>query len=81
VPPRLKSRPISQPSHWSYGGRLELNGQLHDWAATVTTVGGCVRRRTINSSQVFADGRVGVRQVDEHLRLVTFMHDEWGCFE
>jgi hypothetical protein len=34
----------------------------------------CYQRRKINVSQVFAGQTVGVKQVDDHLWLVTFMH-------
>jgi hypothetical protein len=33
----------------------------------------CYQRRKINVSQVFAGQTVGVKQVDDHLWLVTFM--------
>jgi putative transposase len=32
----------------------------------------------INVSQVFAGQMVGVKQGDEHMWLVTFMHDDLG---
>jgi len=63
------------PSHRPYVGLGELDYPLHDWASTVTTCGRiCFRNRKVNLSQVFAGQQVGVRQVDEHLWLVTFMH-------
>jgi putative transposase len=73
---------LYQPSHRPYRGLPELDYPLHDWAATVTTCGRiCFRRRKINLSQVFAGQQVGVRQVDEHLWLVTFMHYDLGYFD
>ncbi len=40
----------------------------------ITTCGRiCYQRRKINVSQVFAGQKVGVKQVDEHIWLVTFM--------
>jgi putative transposase len=55
---------------------------LHDWASTVTRCGRiCFNRRKANLSQVFAGQMVGVRQVDEHLWLVTFMHYDFGYFD
>jgi putative transposase len=55
---------------------------LHDWTALVTTCGRiCYRRRKINLSLVFAGQAVGVRQVDDHLWLVSFMHYDLGYFD
>jgi hypothetical protein len=39
------------------------------------------RSRDINVSQVFAGQKVGVKQVDEHVWLVTFMHYDLGYFD
>jgi putative transposase len=41
----------------------------------------CFKRRKVNLSQVFAGQQVGVRQVDERLWLVTFMHYDLGYFD
>jgi putative transposase len=55
---------------------------LHDWTAVITTCGRiCYQRRKINVSQVFAGQRVGVKQVDDHLWLVTFMDYDLGYFD
>ena len=55
---------------------------MHDWTSTVTHCGRiCFKGRKINLSQVFAGQLVGVRQVDEHLWLVTFMHYDLGYFD
>ena len=63
-------------------GLGELDYQLHDCAVTVTHCGRiCFKRREVNSSQVFAGQQVGVRQVDEHLWLVSFMHYDLGYFD
>ena len=49
---------------------------------TVTHCGRiCFKSRKVNLSQVFAGQQVGVRQVDEHLWLVTFMHYDLGYFD
>ena len=70
------------PSHRPYRGLSELDYPLHDWASTVTTCGRiCFRSRKVNLSQVFAGQQVGVRQVDEHIWLVTFMHYDLGYFD
>jgi putative transposase len=53
-----------------------------NWTAVITTCGRiCYQRRKINVSQVFAGHTVGVKQVDDHLWLVTFMHYDLGYFD
>jgi len=65
-----------------YMGLDELDYPLHDWTAVITTCGRiCYQRRKINVSQVFAGQTVGVKQVDDHLWLVTFMHYDLGYFD
>jgi putative transposase len=39
------------------------------------------RARKINLSHVFAGQRVGIRQVDDHVWLVSFMHSDLGYFD
>jgi putative transposase len=52
------------------------------WTAVITTCGRiCYQTRNINVGQVFAGQKVGVRQVDEHVWLVTFMHYDLGYFD
>src|SRR5688572_23555405 len=65
-----------------YEGLEELEYPTHDWTAIITTCGRiCYQRRKINVSQVFAGQKVGVKQVDEHIWLVTFMHYDLGYFD
>jgi putative transposase len=48
-------------------------------AAIVTTCGRIgFNTRKINLSQVFAGQMVGIKQVDEHIWLVSFMHYDLG---
>ena len=50
--------------------------------ATVTHCGRiCYKGRKINLSQVFAGQNVGVKQVSDHIWLVTFMHYDLGYFD
>jgi putative transposase len=73
---------VYTPSPRPYRGLGELDYPLHDWAATVTTCGRiCFKNRKVNLSQVLAGQQVGVRQVDEHIWLVTFMHYDLGYFD
>ena len=70
------------PSPRPYRGLPELDYPFHDWTATVTTCGRiCYNQRKVNLSQVFAGQDVGVRQVDERIWLVTFMHFDLGYFD
>jgi putative transposase len=65
-----------------YRGLEDLDYPLHDWTAIITTCGRiCYHRRKINVSQVFAGQKVGVKQVQGHIWLVTFMHYDLGYFD
>jgi putative transposase len=62
-------------------GLPDLHYPFHD-KGTVTTCGRiCFNRQKINLSQVFAGQTVGIKQVDEHLWLATFMHYDLGFFD
>jgi putative transposase len=70
------------PSARPYAGLPELDYPFHDKAVTVTTCGRiCFNRRKINLSQVFAGQTVGIKQVDDHLWLASFMHYDLGYFD
>jgi putative transposase len=70
------------PSTRVYRGLDELEYPFHDWTAIITTCGRiCWQRHKINVSQVFAGQRVGVKQVSEHVWLVTFMDYDLGYFD
>ena len=70
------------PSRRPYEGVEELEYPGHDWTAVITACGRiCYQRRKINVSQVFAGQRVGVKQVGEHVWLVTFMEYDLGYFD
>jgi putative transposase len=66
----------------AYRGLSELAYPLHDRTVTVTNCGRvCFGKRKINLSTVFAGQNVGVKQVDERIWLVTFMHYDLGFFD
>ena len=70
------------PSIRRYHGLDELDYPFHDWTAVITTCGRiCYQARKVNVSQVFAGQKVGVKQVEEHVWLVTFMHYDLGYFD
>jgi putative transposase len=64
-----------------YTGLAPLAYPLHDWTGTVTHCGRiCYKSRKVNLSRVFAGQDVGVKQVDDHIWLVTFMDYDLGYF-
>jgi putative transposase len=65
-----------------YKGLGDLAYPFHDFSATVTTCGRiCYKRRKINLSTVFSGQQVGVKQVDDTIWLVSFMHYDLGYFD
>jgi putative transposase len=71
-----------QPSARPHEGLDELEYPAHDWTAIITTCGRlCYQRRKISVNQVFAGQKVGVKQVEEHVWLVTVMHYDLGYFD
>jgi putative transposase len=71
-----------RPSPRSYAGLPDIDYPFHDKAVTVTTCGRiCFNRQKINLSQVFAGQTVGIKQVDDHLWLASFMHYDLGYFD
>lgn len=65
-----------------YQGLLPLEYPLHDQTITVTQCGRlCFSGRKINLSVVFAGQYVGVREVADHVWLVSFMHYDLGFFD
>jgi putative transposase len=70
------------PSTRAYNGVQELSYPLHDRTVMVTNCGRiCIGRRKINLSQVFAGQNVGIKEVEEKIWLVTFMHYDLGFFD
>ena len=65
-----------------YCGVEDLEYPFHDWTAVITHCGRiCYQRRKINVSQVFGGQKVGVKQVGDHIWLVTFMDYDLGYFD
>ena len=70
------------PSKRAYEGLPELDYPVHDKSVIVTTCGRiCFNTRKINLSQVFAGQRVGIKQVEDRLWLVSFMDYDLGYFD
>src|SRR4029079_3861522 len=65
-----------------YPGPGEREYPFHDWSAAVTHCGRiCFKGRKINLSHVFAGQQVGIKQVEDRIWLVSFMHYDLGEFE
>jgi putative transposase len=65
-----------------YRGLPDLNYPFHDKTVTVTSCGRiCFNRQKINLSLVFAGQCVGIKQVSEHIWLVSFMDYDLGYFD
>jgi putative transposase len=73
---------LYRPSVRPYSGLPELEYPFHDRTVVVTQCGRlCFGRRKINLSQVFAGQAVGVREVADHIWLISFMHYDLGFFD
>jgi putative transposase len=73
---------LYRPSSRRYKGLPELDYPFHDKAVIVTTCGRiCFNTQRINLSQVFSGQKIGIKQVDERIWLVSFMHYDLGYFD
>jgi len=73
---------LYSPSTRAYSGVQELTYPLHDRTVMVTNCGRiCIGRRKINLSQVFAGQNIGIKEIEEKIWLVTFMHYDLGFFD
>ena len=65
-----------------YHGLPELHYPLHDRDALVTACGRiCLHRKKINISTVLAGQKLGIKEVDEGIWLVSFMHYDLGYID
>ncbi len=66
----------------SYRGLPELDHPFHDQTVTVTTCGRiCYKRKKINISTVLAGQKLGLKEVDDGIWLVSFMHYDLGYID
>ena len=73
---------LYEPSPRPYHGLTELEYPFHDRTVAVTMCGRvCFGSRKINLSTVFAGQNVGVKEVDEKVWLISFMHYDLGFFD
>jgi transposase InsO family protein len=73
---------IYTPSSRPYRGLPELNYPFHDQDILVTACGRiCLHRKRINLSTVFAGQTLGIKEVEDGIWLVSFMHYDLGYFD
>jgi len=70
------------PSDRTYQGLPELDYPLHDKDVTVTCCGRiCMHRKKINISTVLAGQRLGIKEVDDGIWLVSFINYDLGYID
>jgi transposase InsO family protein len=70
------------PSSKPFFGLPELSYPLHDREALVTSCGRiCMHRKKINISTVLAGQKLGIKEVDEGIWLISFMHYDLGYID
>lgn len=73
---------VYTPSPRPYRGLPELSYPFHDREIVVTACGRiCLHRKKINLSTVFAGQSVGIKEVEDGIWLVSFMHYDLGYFD
>jgi transposase InsO family protein len=73
---------LYKPSARIYRGLPEISYPFHDREILVTTCGRiCFHRKKINFSTVFAGQAVGIKEVDDGVWLVSFMHYDLGYID
>jgi transposase len=70
------------PSSRAYEGLPEVEYPFHDRDILVTACGRiCMHRKKINVSTVLAGPRLGIKEVDDGIWLVSFMHYDLGYID
>jgi transposase InsO family protein len=65
-----------------YSGLPELHYPLHDREVLVTSCGRiCMHRKRVNVSTVMAGQKLGIKEVDEGIWIVSFMHYDLGFID
>jgi transposase InsO family protein len=73
---------IYTPAPRLYQGLPELGYPFHDRTILVTACGRiCLHRKKINISTVLAGQTLGIKEIDEGIWLVSFMHYDLGYFD
>ena len=81
----LAMRPPAEiyvPSSKPYSGLPDLEYPLHDREYLVTACGRiCMHRKKINISTVLAGQKLGLKEVDDGIWLISFMHYDLGYID
>lgn len=73
---------LYRPSSRAYEGLPDVEYPFHDRDILVTACGRiCMHRKKINVSTVLAGQRLGIKEVDDGIWLVTFMHYDLGYID
>jgi hypothetical protein len=73
---------IYSPSRRPYVGLPDVSYPLHDREVVVTACGRiCMYRKRINLSSVLAGQRVGIKEVDDGIWIVSFIHYDLGYID
>jgi len=73
---------VYSPSPRPYRGLPDLTYPLHDRDVMVTACGRiCMHHKRINISHVLAGQRAGIKEVDEGVWIVSFMHYDLGYID
>ena len=73
---------IYKPASRPYQGLPEVAYPCHDRDALVTACGRiCMHRKKINISTVMAGQRLGIKEVDDAIWLVSFLHYDLGYID
>lgn len=73
---------LYRPSSKPYLGLPDLEYPLHDRESLVTACGRiCMHRKKINISTVLAGQKLGLKEVDDGIWLVSFMHYDLGYID
>ena len=70
------------PSSKAYDGLPEVAYPFHDKNIVVTACGRiCMHRKKVNISTILAGQRLGIKEVDDGIWLVSFMHYDLGYID
>ncbi len=73
---------IYQPAPRPYAGLPDLDYPWHDRDILVTSCGRiCMHRKKVHISSVLAGQRLGIKEVDDGIWLVSFMHYDLGYID
>ena len=73
---------IYSPSRRAYTGLPDVSYPLHDREVVITACGRiCMHRKRVNISTVLAGQRVGIKEVDEGIWIVSFMQYDLGYID